>query len=272
MEASESEEPEVPAYLLSANQVASEINRKLWTAAEEGDSKAVCAALEEGANINWLNKHAEGKTPLHRASFNKHPECVSALLSASNEEGSKIKSRFIVSINIKDVVNKNTPLHMACSQGNLNIVCMLLEKGADVNITNALGNTPLHAASLRRNAPICRELLNHGANICVTNNRGSSLLQYAIFGLQGSAPSLGDITFIKFLINNGIEVNSRDSIGSTALHSAAQCGLQRICELLLDAGAKIFEDTNGHDPGYYAEIKGFESLRFTLNQPHLIAE
>lgn len=49
------------------------------------------------------------------------------------------------------------------SSGNENILKMLIEKGADVNITNSQGSTALHSATIKGNVfenPFCSFILN----------------------------------------------------------------------------------------------------------------
>ncbi|KAG2498546.1 hypothetical protein HYH03_003297 [Edaphochlamys debaryana] len=59
-----------------------------------------------------------------------------------------------------------TALHVAALWGNINAVKVLLELGADVNVTNSRGTTPLHfAAAAKKDAMgTCRALLDAGAD------------------------------------------------------------------------------------------------------------
>jgi ankyrin repeat protein len=76
-------------------------------------------------------------------------------------------------------INGKVPLHIACVQGNLPLVVLLLTNGADVNLKVQPdrkklggiedpyydGNTPLHLACYVGNQEIAASLIEHGANI-----------------------------------------------------------------------------------------------------------
>lgn len=60
----------------------------------------------------------------------------------------------------------NTPLHLACYNGQDVVVSELIEAGANVNQVNERGFSPLHFASSSRQGALCQELLlTHGAHI-----------------------------------------------------------------------------------------------------------
>ena len=52
----------------------------------------------------------------------------------------------------------------------------------------------------------------------------------------------GYISDVKYLIENGADVNFKDSEGSTALFGASSNGFKEIVKILIDAGAKFKED------------------------------
>ena len=64
-------------------------------------------------------------------------------------------------------------------QNNLPEVLNLLEKGENVNATNAQGNTPLHYAVATDNAEIAKVLLEKGADINASNAMGWTPLKIA---------------------------------------------------------------------------------------------
>lgn len=74
-----------------------------------------------------------------------------------------------------------TPLHLAASRDNLDIVRLLLDAGADVNAMSNTGETPLYNA-VRNTAPagldIMRLLREHGADPTVETANGSSALRF----------------------------------------------------------------------------------------------
>lgn len=60
--------------------------------------------------------------------------------------------------------HKDWPIRSACFQGDLRIVAMLCEMGADVNAQNLSGpGAPLRLAAIQRHQPVIRHLLKRGA-------------------------------------------------------------------------------------------------------------
>lgn len=69
----------------------------------------------------------------------------------------------------------NTPLHVACYNGQDVVVNELIDCGANVNQVNEKGFTPLHFAAASTHGALCLELLvSNGAevNIKVRNTTG----------------------------------------------------------------------------------------------------
>lgn len=64
-----------------------------------------------------------------------------------------------------------SPLHVACRQGNLETVKLLIRLGANVNTVNAGGHSPLHEAAYRGYDKILLELLKEGAKPNMKSNQ-----------------------------------------------------------------------------------------------------
>ncbi|KAH8800873.1 ankyrin repeat-containing domain protein [Xylogone sp. PMI_703] len=66
----------------------------------------------------------------------------------------------------------STPVNAASSNGHVEVVKLLLEKGADITVVSKYGWTPVYAASLKGHIKVIKLLLEKGADITTANNDG----------------------------------------------------------------------------------------------------
>lgn len=137
-------------------------------------------------------------------------------------------------INRREHFEGRTPLHTACSDGSLDIIKLLLEKGAGINIQDYYGRTPLCDACSFGRGDIVSFLLDEGADPKIADRDNFSPL----FCLCSNGD--GDPTPIIHLLEKGADttINLRTPDGSTCLHLCAWFNLFRIAPILLDRGAK----------------------------------
>jgi len=143
------------------------------------------------------------------------------------------------------------PLHYAQSP---DMVQLLVETGADIDVKNIRGCTPLYEAVRAEKLEVVRELLRQGANPNIKNFSGKSPLALAVekyqrdiadilafYGAQVEsiyeAAYVGDLDKLRKCLGNGLDVNSPAPDGSTALHKAAHAGRIKIVKFLLKKGA-----------------------------------
>jgi ankyrin repeat protein len=155
-----------------------------------------------------------------------------------------------------------TPWIEACSQGHVEVVRVLLNRGADPNEADEFGDTGLIWAARKGREPVARLLLERGARLNAVNLSGRTPLSHAAteqvrktlleHGAKKSAKSerlyrslvdastVGDTKGVARLLAQQISVNARDErFGRTALMWAAQNGHIEVMHLLLDRGAEI---------------------------------
>jgi len=131
-----------------------------------------------------------------------------------------------------------TALHYAVFHNRADIVNLLCDKGADLNIQNKHGLTPVLCAADKNFTSIVRTLVKTGANITITDNQGFSLLHKAVLS--------SNLDLVQFLLSfqneEGellLDINAVSEEGFTPLHQASLHGNNKIIKLLLANGALV---------------------------------
>ena len=109
-----------------------------------------------------------------------------------------------------------TPLHAATDAGHVDMVRLLLDRGANVGAKLRNGQTALHAAASRGRADLIALLLDRGAQVNAPDRTRATPLHHAVQGYSSDVP--GHVTV---LIERGAAVDARDEEGRTPLHHAA---------------------------------------------------
>jgi ankyrin repeat protein len=125
-----------------------------------------------------------------------------------------------------------TPLMIAAAEGHAEAVSALVEGGADVNATNALGRTALMFASSYGFLPIVNDLLVHRAdpNIVPKDSTGWTALIAAAHN--------GHREVVTMLLGHGADASIADKQGKTALAWAEARGHVEVAQALRDLTAK----------------------------------
>ncbi len=127
--------------------------------------------------------------------------------------------------------NRLTPLSLAASKGHEEIVILLLEGGADVNMTNSnsYGTAPLIEAAGAGHLEILSLLLDAGADVNQQDRYGDPALNWATY--------YGHTEIVRLLLEQGADITVVGSGGGTALQTAIKQNHPEIEQLLRDAGA-----------------------------------
>jgi hypothetical protein len=129
----------------------------------------------------------------------------------------------------------DTLLMKAVENGNENagdMVEVILDAKADVNLSNRFGVTPLMCAALQ-NAQLVGQFIDADANVNAADDNGRTALMYAAFD--------GKLDVVRLLVRSGADVNARDAKGQSVLSYALADGdldeRKKLIQLLKKAGA-----------------------------------
>lgn len=216
-------------------------NFSLVQCIKDCNSLALVYGLKLGYNVNMLD--TEGDSPLNWASFYGAVDlCHYLLINGANLE----------QINSSDV----QPLAMAANQGYFDLAKLFIEKGANVNSIGDSNRTPLFFAVANNHPSIVELLLQNGARTDLLTIDSLSITFIACF--NGSKESLdvllshgvkfkGDeisgaaacprLDVIKYLIDQGQNINVIGPLGDTPLTFAIKSRYVANVKLLLELGA-----------------------------------
>ena len=118
-------------------------------------------------------------------------------------------------------------LHTAISEGDSEMVRILVEGGADVDARNNFGEPALHAAIDGENREMVRILVAGGADVDAKNSFGETALHRAILK--------GDSDLVRMLVDAGADVSITNAFGDSALSRAVHEGNKEILQILANA-------------------------------------
>lgn len=189
---------------------------------------------KEGGHMEFLKK-LFGKIPVNK-NLSSGEELLEAASDGDNRKVKKLLAKG-ADVNALSTEHGRSALIIAAfkSQINpinsLNIVRLLINHGADVNLQDNQGETALMWASIQGNEGIVEALMKKGPDVDLQNNKGWTALMYA------SANSHKNV--LKMLLKNTTKVNLQDSDGWTALMLFSREGLQDEVKTLLEKGADV---------------------------------
>ncbi|KAM6262467.1 CARD- and ANK-domain containing inflammasome adapter protein-like [Porphyrio hochstetteri] len=176
--------------------------------------------------------------------------CLSVLEKTSKDNG-------ISALNS----SSETLLHVAATNGHLNIMEYLISKGAKTDAKDKEGRTPLHRAAEKGHGEAVKVLLRHGAYLYSLDKEGKTPLHLAAQSnhshilkmlLKEEARSYrnqhnflhmaalrDDSSLAKKLLQAGASTDGEDERGQTALSYAVSQGAENTAKVLLEAGVSV---------------------------------
>lgn len=162
-----------------------------------------------------------------------------------------------------------TPLHYAIENNDPQMITLLMDRGANLNIRNKKDQAPLQLAIQKYGAAIVNQFLLQavnlnleewdlnmpGVNLNCTNERGQTPLHILI--------EIGSLNNARVLVVKGALINSQDKEGNTPLHLAVRANDLNFTRFLLTRGARLD----------LADKKGRTPLHIALNylQPEMVS-
>jgi len=180
----------------------SDSGRTAVHSAVESGNIAILKALLEGIRdqTEVLDiADSNGMTALNMASYCGYTEMVKELLDAG------------ASIDKGTTDDNTTSLCLACQEGKLDTIKLLIERGANVNHKTDLGSTPLHSAAAciaPSRVEVLEYMLSKGALPDVQDTKGNTPSHFAAFRGNGD--------FIPILLEAGADAAVKNEEGKTA--------------------------------------------------------
>jgi uncharacterized protein len=144
---------------------------ELFTAAGSDDAGTLASLIEAGANPNTVSQF--GSTPLHNSCIAGCVNATRILLTSGADPNKPYTYRSPVDGRIEDRIVALMKVTKS------EVLKLMIEHGADVNIRDANGSTPLMHAAKRGNNLIVQMLLAAGADPSAKNNEGVTALDLA---------------------------------------------------------------------------------------------
>ena len=174
--------------------------------------------LEYGASIDEL-KGENGDSLLTIAADRAQLEMVELLVQRNAEINKASK-------------DGSTPLLRACECGAADIVRILVDHGAKVDVlSEELQVTPVHFAARHCGLNTVSFLRSHGGDLHARSKNGWTPLHYA--------SQTGNLDTVKYLIDNGSDIYAKTISGRHPTHQAAQFGSHEVLQELIRRGGYV---------------------------------
>ena len=183
---------------------------------------------------------------------------------------------------VTEAAHYDSLLFDAAKEGDVDLCKECINKGANPNWRDMLGNTPLQWAAIHGKSKVAKILIEAGAkldNVCKDTKNSimhSAAKGGAYMNIPTQSPSqtntllpsdttfllhTGSCSILKWLIKAGIEPDSRNREGETALHRAVEFGHLKLVQYLLRHRSNVnAKDRHGTTPLHLATRLGHTEI------------
>jgi len=205
---------------------------KIFSNIFSSEPKSIYRFIEEG-NIeelkNYLNRAKDKNSDFKNESILHY-----AINNSQNNYFEIIELLINIGVDINNHHSKflETPLHKLCSRmtPRIDVITMLLEKGAEVNAINISGKTPVFYCSFNYSVELLNLLVKYGADINIKDKYKNTLLHDNYTNCLEERFE----EFLKALIAFGFDINATNALGVTPLNF---CENKKIKTILIKYGA-----------------------------------
>ncbi|KAJ6548674.1 hypothetical protein B0H19DRAFT_1379043 [Mycena capillaripes] len=191
-----------------------------------------------GRAIRLLDDEKEAFRACAQKVFNRESfsaELVVSPLHFCCEEGylEGVRHMLATEADVNLAGHRGTALDIASRWGHTDIVHLLLDNGADVNLPSSEKyGSALAAASFHGHIKTARLLLQNGADVNFVDGTQTG-------GALAAASRAGHLEIVHLLLQNGADVNLHNEEGGSALVVACINGHLDVVRLLLERGANV---------------------------------
>ena len=273
----------------------------LIEAIESGNQDEAIRLIEGGADVNAKDEY--GRTPLHMAAGNNAVDVVNLLISKGADinaevnrgkvqgnweiwfNGGKVPLHYAASSSAVDamalLIRKGAslsakdqwgrmPLHLAAESDVVDGVAFLIGVGADINAQSGSGTTALNDAVFSDNFGVATWLIKKGANVNIADSDGDAPLHRLSVHVVNDRESVIDL--VNLLIDNGADVNARDSNGVTFFEDVIRYDADSV-KWLVSKGADVdAQDQYGNTLLCRAKLQGNSAMATALKSAGAVAE
>ncbi len=223
----------------------------LLTATQNRHYKIGAYLLEHGADPNLANDG--GWTPLYLATDNRNIEGGDYPVRQADMDHLEFIKRLIehgANVNARVCGSQSTPEQCKGDSTETRTIFTMQWLYED-------GATPFLRAAQSGDVELMKLLLEHGADPKITTSHGQTALSVAsgigwVEGVTFEHSPEQTLEAVKLCLELGIDVNAADDEGRTALHGAAHKGRTDVISVLVARGAKL----DAHDKGSRDTLNG----------------